>query len=101
MNNKDLLIGVEGIDRRGYKLYLRSLSIKKIFLSEEVDKSYSFTNYMNSKWYYTQKNDFSQYLLNSIDQNINFEEYLSDHYINVTSNYTNYVSDDYDVEFYN
>lgn len=78
MNNKDLLIGVEGIDRRGYKLYLRSLSIKKIFLSEEVDKSYSFTNYMNSKWYYTQKNEYTQYLLNSIDQNINFEEYLSE-----------------------
>ena len=100
MNNKDLLIGVEGIDRRGYKLYLRSLSIKKIFLSEEVDKSYSFTNYMNSKWYYTQKNEYTQYLLNSIDQNINFEEYLSDHYINA-SNYTNYVSDNYDVTYYN
>ena len=101
MNNKDLLIGVEGIDRRGYKLYLRSLSIKKIFLSEEVDKSYSFTGYMNSKWYCNKKNEYTQYLLNSIDQNINFEEYLSDHYINVTSNYTNYVSDNYIVTYYN
>lgn len=99
MNNKDLLIGVEGIDRRGYKLYLRSESIKKIFLSTNSDKSY--TTFLNSKWYRISNTEYSQYLCDMLDQSISYTEYLSDQNYITTSNYTNYVSDNYIVTYYN
>lgn len=96
MNNKDLLKG--SIFKRGYKLYLRSESIKKIFLSTNSDKSY--TTFLNTKWYRISNTEYSQYLYDMLDQRISYTEYLSDNYID-TSNYTNYVSDIYDVTFYN
>lgn len=97
MNNKDLLKG--SIFKRGYKLYLRSESIKRIFLSTNSDKSY--TTFLNSKWYSISNNEYSKYLSGMLDQSISYTEYLSDQNYITTSNYTNYVSDNYDVTYYN
>lgn len=99
MNNKDLLIGVEGIDRRGYKLYLRSESIKKIFLSTNSDKSY--TTFLNSKWYRISNTEYSQYLSDMLDQRISYTEYLSEQNYIDTTDYRYNTIDDYIVTYYN
>ena len=99
MNNKDLLKG--SVFKRGYKLYLRSESIKKIFLSTNSDKSY--TTFLNSKWYRISNTEYSKYLSDMLDQRISYTEYLSDqNYID--SAYCNYrynTSDNYIVTYYN
>ena len=98
MNNKDLLKG--SIFKRGYKLYLRSESIKKIFLSTNSDKSY--TTFLNTKWYRISNTEYSQYLSDMLDQRISYTEYLSEqNYIDSYSNYQiNDVTDIYSVVNY-
>lgn len=92
MNNKELLKGIESINRKGYKLYLRSESIKNIFLSDKSDKSY--TGFMKSKWNLVDTySSYSSYLSNQIDLSIRYSEYLSENcYI---SSYT--INDETDI----
>jgi len=98
MNNKELLKCIGYIDRKGYKLYLRSESIKKIFLSTKSDKSY--TTFLSSKW--NRSVGYSTYLSDMLDQRISYTEYLSEqNYIESYSNYQiNNVTDIYSVVNY-
>lgn len=76
MNNYELLKGVDSIDRKGYRLYLRSESIKK-FIDPlyKVDKS--FASFKNSKFYNTGYFSFSSYICESLDKTISYTEYLA------------------------
>ena len=100
MNNKELLKG--SIFKRGYKLYLRSESIKKIFLSTNSDKSY--TTFLSSKWNKVEYSQYSQYLPDMLDQSISYTEYLSGQNYIDTADYSNYrcnTSNIYSVTYYN
>ncbi len=89
MSNSDLLKGIESIDRRGYKTYLRVKSIEKVFGGKKVDKS--FGTFQNSKWgsFSFPYQSYVQYSISNVEECIAYTEYISSKcYIDTTDGYT-------------
>jgi hypothetical protein len=84
MNNKELLEGI--FNKRTYKFYLRSESIKKIFNLGDVNKDY--ISYLSSKWFLSNQYEHSHYGL------------VSDYTSGYDSDNTIYMDDLYSITSY-
>ncbi len=91
MRNSEIIKSIETYQKNGYKLYLRSESLKRILDSKyNVDKS--ITAYFNSKFYSRPLVDYSEYVSESIDKTISYADYVSEYLNNVIS-YSEYISE--------
>lgn len=78
-------------DKKWYKLYLRSESLKKL-----IDPNYktdkSIDGYLSSKFYRVGESmSYSQYLAENLDKNIVYSEYISES-VNKSIDYSEYLA---------
>jgi len=91
MSNYKLLSGIEFIDRKAYRLYLRSESAKKLINPlYEMDKS--FMSFMKSKFYDLRYISYSEYLVESLDGSIKYSDYISES-LDKSISYSEYIAE--------
>lgn len=91
MSNYKLLRDIEFMDRKAYRLYLRSESIKKLINPlHEMDKS--FMSFMKSKFYDLRYISYSEYLVKNLDGSIKYSDYIAES-LDKSISYSEYIAE--------
>lgn len=91
MSNYKLLKDIDFIDRKAYKLYLRSESAKKL-TNPHYKEDKSLDGFSKSKFYDLRYISYADYLADNIDANIKYSEYVCDS-IDKSISYTEYLAE--------